>query len=116
MFDRHPKCYTFMSRIFSSFLLSSALLTSQGSLAQSYVECKLLDKAELQLAPKATLLYLRCRARQTSYEAERIKGASQKFKDDLLFACQDQVIAVEHQLRVSHGFTRESLARERCDY
>ncbi|WP_400101775.1 hypothetical protein [Cupriavidus sp. CuC1] len=105
-----------MSRIFSSFLLSSALLTSQGSLAQSYVECKLLDKAELQLAPKATLLYLRCRARQTSYEAERIKGASQKFKDDLLFACQDQVIAVEHQLRVSHGFTRESLARERCDY
>lgn len=116
MFDRHPKCYTFMSRIFSSILLSSALLASHGSMAQSYVECQPLGKAELKLAPKATLLVLRCRARQTSYEAQRIKGASQKFKDDLLFACQDQVIAVEHQLRVSHGFTRESLAKERCDY
>lgn len=105
-----------MLRLYSSFFLFLALLASQGSFAQYYVECKRLDKAELRLAPKATLLYLRCRARQTSYEAERIKGVSQKFKDDLLFACQDQVIAVEHQLRVSHGFTRESLAREKCDY
>ncbi len=32
-----------------------------------------------------------------------------------MFACLDQADAVEHQLRVRHGFTRESLSKQRCE-
>ncbi len=78
-------------------------------------KCQRADQAQLRTASEATLLFLRCRARQISYDAPRLKGVTQKFKDDLVFSCLDQAEAIEHQLRVSYGYTRESLARKKCD-
>jgi len=104
-------------RQFSPFaFLLSILLASQALFAQSFVECKRLDQAQLNAASKEALLALRCRARQTSYEARSLKGKSQKFKDDLMFACLDAVDDVEHRLRVAYGFTQETLARQPCAY
>ncbi|KWR91942.1 hypothetical protein [Cupriavidus sp. IDO] len=83
--------------------------------AQDLVECRRIDQEQLSAATTETLLFLRCRARRISYEAPRLKGVPQRVKDDLMFACLDQADAVEHQLRVRHGYTRESLAKARCD-
>ncbi len=91
------------------------LVAIEPSWAQDLVECKRVDQDQLAAASTETLLFLRCRARSTAYEAPRLKGVPQRVKDDLMFACLDQVDAVEHQLRVRHGYTRESLARERCE-
>lgn len=97
-------------------LLSLSLLpASIDGCAQELAECKRVDQAQLKAASTQTLLFLRCRARQTSYAPPRLKGVSQRFKDDLMFACLDRVDEVEHLLRVGHGYTRESLAREKCD-
>jgi len=101
----------FMRRSLCLMLLAAALPAG----AQDLVECKRIDHEQLAAATTETLLFLRCRARRISYEAPRIKGVSQRAKDDLMFACLDQVDAVEHELRVRHGYTRESLAREHCD-
>lgn len=79
------------------------------------VRCTRVDQAQLRTASEATLLFLRCRARQISLDAPRLKGVTQKFKDDLVFACLDQADAIEHQLRVGYGYSRESLARKKCD-
>ncbi|RZT31901.1 hypothetical protein [Cupriavidus agavae] len=79
------------------------------------VQCDRVDQAHLRTASEDHLLAMRCRARQISYEAPRLKGVTQKFRDDLVFACLDQADAIEHQLRVKHGYTRESLARRKCD-
>lgn len=83
---------------------------------QDLVQCQRVNAAQLRTASEETLLFLRCRARQTSYEAPRLKGVTQKFRDDLVFACLDQADAIEHQLRVAHGYTRETLSRKKCDY
>ena len=79
------------------------------------VQCQRIDQAQLRTASEASLLAWRCRARQISYDAPRLRGVTQKFKDDLVFACLDQADAIEHQLRVSHGYSREALARRKCD-
>ena len=91
------------------------LVAIEPSWAQDLVECRCIDQDQLASASTETLLFLRCRARRISYEAPRLKGVSQRVKDDVMFACLDQADAVEHQLRVRHGYTRESLARERCE-
>ena len=91
------------------------LVAIEPSWAQDLVECKRIDQEQLAAATTETLLFLRCRARRISYEAPRIKGVPQRVKDDLMFACLDQADAVEHQLRVRHGFTRESLSKQRCE-
>ncbi|WP_454767129.1 hypothetical protein [Cupriavidus campinensis] len=97
-------------------LLSLILLLPAMAWAEpDLVECRRIDHDALRTASVETLLFLRCRARRISYEAPRIKGVSQKTRDDLVFTCLDQVDAVEHQLRVTHGFTRESLVRQKCD-
>ncbi|QET05668.1 hypothetical protein [Cupriavidus pauculus] len=77
--------------------------------------CERVDAAQLRIASEETLLFLRCRARRLAYEAPDLKGVSQRTRDDLVFACMDQAEAVEHQLRVGRGYTRESLARKKCD-
>ncbi|ABF12766.1 hypothetical protein ACUXAV_004049 [Cupriavidus metallidurans] len=79
------------------------------------VQCQRVDQSQLRSASEETLLFLRCRAREISYEAPRLKGVTQKFKDDLVFSCLDQADAVEHQLRVGYGYTRETLAKKKCD-
>ncbi|SDD34714.1 hypothetical protein SAMN05216345_10841 [Cupriavidus sp. YR651] len=100
----------------SRYLLSLLLLSPLMAWAQpNLVECQRMDQVQLRAASEETLLFLRCRARRISYEAPRLKGVSQKVRDDLVFACLDQADAAEHQLRVSHGYTRESLARKKCD-
>ncbi|CAG2155695.1 hypothetical protein LMG31506_05475 [Cupriavidus yeoncheonensis] len=91
------------------------LVSTEPSWAQDLVECKRIDQEQLAAATTETLLFLRCRARRISYEAPRLKGVPQRVKDDVMFACLDQADAVEHQLRVRHGYTRESLSRERCE-
>lgn len=104
-----------MSQSARKWLCLMLLVTTEPSWAQDLVECKRIDQEQLSSASTETLLFLRCRARRISYEAPRLKGVSQRVKDDVMFACLDQADAVEHQLRVRHGYTRESLARERCD-
>lgn len=99
--------------LFIPLLLLPVLAAAEDA---DLVQCQRVNLAQLRTASEATLLFLRCRARQISYEAPRLKGVTQKFKDDLVFACLDQADAIEHQLRVSHGYTRESLARKKCDY
>lgn len=79
------------------------------------VQCQRINQAQLRSASEETLLFLRCRARQISYDAPRLRGVTQKFRDDLVFACLDQADEIEHQLRVGHGYTRETLARKKCD-
>ncbi|WP_066732583.1 hypothetical protein [Cupriavidus sp. D384] len=104
---------------FLPFLLAPLLwLPAVAVLAEgdpNLVQCQRINKAQLRTASEETLLFLRCRARQISYEAPRLRGVTQKFRDDLVFACLDQADEIEHQLRVSHGYTRESLARKKCD-
>jgi len=78
------------------------------------VQCQRIDQGQLRTASEPALLEMRCRARQISYEAPRLKGVTQKFKDDLVFACLDQADAIEHQLRVAYGYSREKLARAKC--
>lgn len=78
------------------------------------VQCQRIDQGQLRTASEPALLEMRCRARQISYEAPRLKGVTQKFKDDLVFACLDQDDAIEHQLRVAYGYSREKLARAKC--
>ncbi|WP_354684618.1 hypothetical protein [Cupriavidus necator] len=92
------------------------LLVATGASAQDLVECKRIEHDQLVAATQETLLFLRCRARQVAYEAPRLKGVTQRVKDDLMFACLDQADAVEHQLRVRHGYSREALARQRCEF
>ncbi|WP_224081100.1 hypothetical protein [Cupriavidus laharis] len=104
-----------MSSSLRTCLYLMLLAAIEPSWAQDLVECRRIDQEQLAAASTETLLFLRCRARRISYEAPRIKGVSQRVKDDLMFACLDQVDAVEHQLRVRHGYTRESLSRERCE-
>ncbi|CAG9181700.1 hypothetical protein LMG23994_04731 [Cupriavidus pinatubonensis] len=104
-----------MSRPLRYWMCLLLLVAAEPSRAQDLVECKRIDQEQLAAATTETLLFLRCRARRISYEAPRLKGVPQRVKDDLMFACLDQADAVEHQLRVRHGFTRESLARERCE-
>lgn len=102
-----------------SFLLAPLLLMS-GTAARAegdpnLVQCQRINQAQLRSASEQTLLFLRCRARQISYDAPRLHGVTQKFKDDLVFACLDQADEIEHQLRVAHGYTRETLVRKKCD-
>ena len=104
-----------MSPSLRRWLCLVLLVASQPSWAQDLVECRRIDKEQLASASTETLLFLRCRARRIAYEAPRLKGVSQRAKDDVMFACLDQTDAVEHQLRVRHGYTRESLAREHCE-
>lgn len=111
-----PTIMTYMRQLSRFALLLPVLLASQALFAQSFVECKRLDQAQLSATSKEALLALRCRARQTSYEARSLQGKSQKFKDDLMFACLDAVDDAEHQLRVAYGFTREALDRQPCAY
>ncbi|MWL90716.1 hypothetical protein GA566_25150 [Cupriavidus sp. SW-Y-13] len=92
-------------------LLAPALVCAEPDL----VQCDRVHQASLRTASEADLLEMRCRARRISYEAPRLKGVTQKFKDDLVFACLDQADAIEHQLRVMFGYTREALARRKCD-
>ncbi|WP_019449866.1 hypothetical protein [Cupriavidus sp. BIS7] len=92
-------------------LLSPMLAVAEPDL----VQCKRIDREQLRTASEETLLFLRCRARQTSYDAPRLKGVTQKYKDDIVFSCLDQADAVEHQLKLSYGYTRESLAKKKCD-
>lgn len=92
-------------------LLLPALAWAQPDL----VECQRVPPDQLRAASPETLQFLRCRARRIAYEAPRLKGVTQKTRDDLMFACLDQADAVEHQLRVAHGFTRNSLARLQCN-
>ncbi len=94
--------------------LAALLPPAAGHAAPDLVACQRIDQDQLKTASAATLLTLRCRARQVSYEAPRLKGASQRVRDDMMFACLDQADAIEHALRVRHGYTRESLAREKC--
>jgi hypothetical protein len=96
-------------------LLLQLLLVPVVQAEPDLVQCQRIDKVQLQSASEETLLFLRCRARRISYEAPRLKGVTQKYKDDLVFSCLDQADAVEHQLRVGHGYTRESLSRKKCD-
>lgn len=91
-----------------------ALLPVAAGAEPDLVECRRLDQDQLKTASASSLLALRCRARQISYDAPRLKGVSQRTKDDVMFACLDQADAIEHQLRVHHGYTREQLARETC--
>ncbi|ODV40972.1 hypothetical protein AWV79_02555 [Cupriavidus sp. UYMMa02A] len=104
-----------MSRSLRQCLCLMLLVAIEPSWAQDLVECKRIDQEQLAAATPETLLFLRCRARRISYEAPRIKGVPQRVKDDLMFACLDQADAVEHQLRVRHGYTRESLSKQRCE-
>lgn len=91
-----------------------ALLPMAAGAEPDLVECRRLDQEQLKTASAGTLLAMRCRARQISYDAPRLKGISQRAKDDVMFACLDQADAIEHQLRVHHGYTREQLDRETC--
>lgn len=104
-----------MHRSMRRWLCLLLLVAGASASAQDLVECKRIEHDQLVAATQETLLFLRCRARQVAYEAPRLKGVSQRFKDDLVFACLDQADAVEHQLRVRHGYSREALARQRCD-
>ncbi len=83
--------------------------------APDIAHCERVQPAQLRMASEQTLLFLRCRARRLAYDAPQIRGVSQKTRDDLVFACMDQADAVDHELRVSHGYTREALARKKCD-
>ncbi|WP_349605187.1 MULTISPECIES: hypothetical protein [Cupriavidus] len=105
-----------MHRLLRRWPCLPLLFAGASALAQDLVECKRIEHDQLVAATQETLLFLRCRARQVAYEAPRLKGVSQRVKDDLVFACLDQADAVEHQLRVRHGYSRESLARQRCDF
>jgi len=96
-------------------LLQLLFLPVEAIAEPDLVQCQRIDQSQLRSASEETLLFLRCRARRISYEAPRLKGVTQKYKDDLVFSCLDQADAVEHQLRVGHGYTRESLARKKCD-
>lgn len=89
------------------------LFSAQGWAEPDLVQCQRIDQTQLRSASEETLLFLRCRARQISYEAPRLKGVTQKYRDDLVFSCLDQADAIEHQLRVGYGYTRETLARKR---
>jgi hypothetical protein len=104
-----------MHRSLRRWLCLPLFLAAASTAAQDLVECKRVEHDQLITASQETLLFLRCRARQVAYEAPRLKGVSQRVKDDLVFSCLDQADAVEHQLRVRHGFSREALARERCE-
>jgi hypothetical protein len=94
-----------------------AMLAAGNARAQvpDSLACKPVDKAQLQAASAETLRFLRCRSRQLAYAAPRLKGLSQRQRDDLMFACLDQFDSTEHQLRVSYSYSREMLARESCD-
>ena len=98
--------------LLATLLWASGPVRAEGD--ASLVQCQRIGQAQLRTASEQTLLFLRCRARQVAYEAPRLKGVSQRYKDDLVFACLDQADAVEHQLRVRHGYSREALARQRC--
>lgn len=104
---------------FLPFLLAPVLwLCASGVHAEgdpNLVQCQRINQAQLRTSTEETLLFLRCRARQLSYEAPRLHGVTQKFRDDLVFACLDQADEIEHQLRVKYGYTREALARKKCD-
>lgn len=104
-----------MHRSLRRWLCLPLFFAGAGVYAQDLVECKRIEHDQLIIASQETLLFLRCRARQVAYEAPRLKGVSQRVKDDLVFACLDQADAVEHQLRVRHGYSREALARQRCE-
>ncbi|MBP0623615.1 hypothetical protein [Cupriavidus consociatus] len=103
-----------MHRLMRRWLCVPLFIAGASVSAQDLVECKRIEHDQLIAATQETLLFLRCRARHVAYEAPRLKGVSQRFKDDLIFACLDQADAVEHQLRVRHGYSREALARQRC--
>ncbi|SOY93616.1 conserved protein of unknown function (plasmid) [Cupriavidus taiwanensis] len=104
-----------MHRSLRRWLCLPLFFAGASASAQDLVECKRIEHDQLIIASQETLLFLRCRARQVAYEAPRLKGVSQRVKDDLVFACLDQADAVEHQLRVRHGYSREALARQRCE-
>jgi len=104
-----------MHRSLRRWLCLPLLFAAASAPAQDLVECKRIEHDQLITASQETLLFLRCRARRVAYEAPRLKGVSQRVKDDLVFACLDQADAVEHQLRVRHGYSRDALARQRCD-
>ncbi|AEI79079.1 hypothetical protein CNE_2c00870 [Cupriavidus necator N-1] len=104
-----------MHRSLRRWLCLPLLFAAASAPAQDLVECKRIEHDQLITASQETLLFLRCRARRVAYEAPRLKGVSQRVKDDLVFACLDQADAVEHQLRVRHGYSREALARLRCE-
>lgn len=99
--------------LLATLLWASGPVRAEGD--ASLVQCQRIGQAQLRTASEQTLLFLRCRARQISYEAPRLHGVTQKFKDDLVFACLDQADEAEHQLRMRHGYTRETLARKKCD-
>lgn len=104
------------SRILFGLLLGLPLFVPGTSIAEPDIaHCERVDTAQLRSASEETLLFLRCRARRLAYDAPDLKGVSQRTRDDLVFACMDQAEAVEHQLRVARGYTRESLARRKCD-
>ncbi len=82
-----------MHRSLRRWLCLPLLFAGASAIAQDLVECKRIEHDQLITASKETLLFLRCRARQTAYEAPRLKGVSQRVKDDLVFACLDQADA-----------------------
>lgn len=104
---------SFLPFMLAPLLMLPALASAEGD--ANLAQCQRINQAQLRTASEETLLFLRCRARQISYEAPRLKGVTQKFRDDLVFSCLDQADEIEHQLRVRHGYTRETLARKKCD-
>lgn len=97
--------------LFCLLLCTPAMAMAEPDIAH----CDRVVPAQLRVASEETLLFLRCRARRLAYDAPQLKGVSQRTRDDLVFACMDQADAVEHQLRVNYGYTRESLSRRKCD-
>lgn len=94
-------------------LWTSGMVHAEGE--TNLAQCQRINQAQLRSASEETLLFLRCRARQISYDAPRLRGVTQKFKDDLVFSCLDQADEIEHRLRVGYGYTRETLAQKKCD-
>jgi len=104
------------SRLLLGLLLALPLCVPALAVADPDIaHCERVDAAQLRTASEETLLFLRCRARRLAYEAPDLRGVSQRTRDDLVFACMDQAEAVEHQLRVGRGYSREALSRKKCD-